>query len=339
MALNDDLFARFAVEHFDRHSISTGRRVVTLLALTELGNQLGDRDLSTLTASDLMAWQGSQLKRGLKPNTVRNRESMIRAFIGWAYVAGVIDFERSLQLKNVTSVRGATAHLKPRPYKRAEIERWREVLDARMPLAPTSGPGSRQLGRYLRGVGPYTTTVRRHARRLQYEAQVSLALEEGLRLTELHRLTIAEMHYDNAAVVVRSLKSKPGEERVREVPYTPHSRECVRDWLDFRALLPLEHDDPWLMLIRYSPRAPQRHRTLAESLEGFDGPWTWHRFRHTFATERLRAGMPLEKLQIMLGHANLSQTLAYAEIVNADVQKEAERTEDAFARNLGLVTV
>lgn len=60
------------------------------------------------------------------------------------------------------------------------------------------------------------------------------------------------------------------------------------------------------------------------------------RLRHTFATERLRSGMALEKLQVMLGHSTLQQTLAYAEIVNADVQTEADRTADAFARNLGL---
>jgi site-specific recombinase XerD len=237
-------------------------------------------------------------------------------------------------------VRGGGARLTPRPYKRHEIARFRELLDANFPLIGKRGPGSLEIKRYFRGVGTLKGPLRKHARRLQFEAQVSLALEEGLRRAEIFYLTLPQMAPDNQAVVVKTAKSRPGQTRWREIPFTLHSRECVREWLEFRRVMAPTHERPWLLLSpSRGPSAAQTFHHFERSLElkCLGNYWKWHRFRHTFATERLRAGLPLEKLQIMMGHANLAQTLAYAEIVNADVQAEADRTEEQFARNLGLI--
>ena len=43
-----------------------------------------------------------------------------------------------------------------------------------------------------------------------------------------------------------------------------------------------------------------------------------HKLRHTFATVGLRNGMPLEKLQALLGHTNPQTTLIYAKL-NSDI--------------------
>lgn len=49
---------------------------------------------------------------------------------------------------------------------------------------------------------------------------------------------------------------------------------------------------------------------------------TFHVARHTFATSFLRAGGKVEKLQLLLGHSSLSQTMIYAHIVNEDANSE-----------------
>lgn len=332
----EQLFARFEIEHFDRNSISDKRRTESLTTLRRLAARL-DYPLSGMTASDLMAWQASELER-TTPNTLRNRESMVRSFIRWEHAAGVISFERWTQLKEVSQVRGALTPPKPKPYKKHELQHFRELLDRKFPLVPTAGRGSQALTDFFAGRAPYRKRVYRHARRLQFEAQVALALELGLRCEEIHNVTMVELHWENASVLVRTVKSKPGEKREREVPYTAHARTCVREWLEFRALLAPGHDAPWLLLRHEAPVRPQSYRHFEESLtrSGIGGGYNWHRFRHTFATARLRRGMPLEKLQVMLGHSNISQTLAYAEIVNADVSVEALRTESDFMDELGL---
>ncbi|MBW4362503.1 site-specific integrase [Flavobacterium taihuense] len=49
---------------------------------------------------------------------------------------------------------------------------------------------------------------------------------------------------------------------------------------------------------------------------------TFHVARHTFATSFLRAGGQIEKLQRLLGHSDIGQTMIYSHIVQADANAE-----------------
>lgn len=49
---------------------------------------------------------------------------------------------------------------------------------------------------------------------------------------------------------------------------------------------------------------------------------TYHVSRHTFATSFLRAGGKVEKLQLLLGHSSIKQTMVYSHIVSAEANKE-----------------
>ena len=53
-----------------------------------------------------------------------------------------------------------------------------------------------------------------------------------------------------------------------------------------------------------------------------DKGYTLHCLRHTFATNLLNAGMPIEVLRDLLGHSNLQQTQHYAKL--SDRSREAE---------------
>ena len=50
-----------------------------------------------------------------------------------------------------------------------------------------------------------------------------------------------------------------------------------------------------------------------------------HKLRHTFATSGLRSGMPLDKLQALMGHENPRTTLIYAKQDCTDLQREHQR--------------
>lgn len=45
-----------------------------------------------------------------------------------------------------------------------------------------------------------------------------------------------------------------------------------------------------------------------------------HLMRHTFATRALNSGMPLEIVQALLGHSNVSTTQIYAKVKEFNVQ-------------------
>lgn len=51
-------------------------------------------------------------------------------------------------------------------------------------------------------------------------------------------------------------------------------------------------------------------------------PVTIHRLRHTYATERLRAGVSLAAIRKLLGHQNLQTTLRYADLDLEAVKRE-----------------
>lgn len=337
----DTLLDRFAAEYLAPRSISPARRAESMRILKALADRL-DHPLDGLTAADVATFVGTQLATGLHPNTVRKQLGMVRAFVTWASEARIIDTARTAELQSVSNPRGSTTKTRPRPYKVSEIAELRRQLVEKYPPLPEYGKGSHALRRFLRRqnrrhklYGP----LWRHARRLQYEAQIALALEQGLRRVEIFRLTIPAMHPDNDEVVVLTAKQGPGSHVTRSVPYTTHARNVAQEWLDFRWLLHPPHESPWLNLSLSFPLdrqlAPMKPDQFAHALDALGG-WEWHRLRHTAATEWLRSGVPLDKVRLFMGHSSIEQTLAYAEIVGRDISQAFGNAEADFAKRLGL---
>lgn len=54
---------------------------------------------------------------------------------------------------------------------------------------------------------------------------------------------------------------------------------------------------------------------------------TPHRFRHTFATEMLEKGVPIEVVRELLGHRNLSSTQIYATVTDRRLREEWEKSQ------------
>ena len=47
-----------------------------------------------------------------------------------------------------------------------------------------------------------------------------------------------------------------------------------------------------------------------------------HRFRHTFGTDMVRAGMSLPALMHLMGHADIQTTMLYVQIAPEDIWRE-----------------
>ena len=50
-----------------------------------------------------------------------------------------------------------------------------------------------------------------------------------------------------------------------------------------------------------------------------------HRFRHTFGTDMVRAGVSLPALMHLMGHSNIRTTMIYVQISPQDVWREYQR--------------
>jgi site-specific recombinase XerD len=330
----EEILERFYNEYIRYHGISGERWRAQRRLLLEFDATLDGRTLAEVTQGDFQSFAGALLDSGLHVNTVRKKLNMIRPLYSWAYAAGVVDAETYLRLKQVKNPRGSSGNSIPQPYTRKDLDRFWSELESAYKLMPAKGPGSQSLKRWLTKGGGWTH-VRRHAMRLQLEAMVRLALDCGMRRSEIFGLTLDDMHYENEYIVVRG-KADPttGLPKVRSVPVTGDARAAIKQWVEFRTLLRPTHNSPWLVLHRSAmdpvgPMGFTRFKTLLQHTVGPD--WRWHRFRHTAATEWLRAGADLEVVSALLGHATLQQTLGYAAILKSDIAKKLGKVEAKFS--------
>lgn len=327
---------RFAADYFIVQGLTEGRQRDVRAALRSL-EQYAGAPAETLDDQVVRDWVTAQVASGLHVNTVRKRLHAVKPFYKWCWQRHVIDADRYMRIKDVSPPRGSTNNATPRPYRAKDVHRFWTELDARWPLTT-----DRMLSRWERGLSRWPR-VWQHAMNLQVHAIASLALFGGLRATEIRLADVDDIHPDNDFIVVRG-KSPFGERQgYREVPYTEAGRRMVGEWLAFRAKINPAHDSPWLVL---TPTATQRsiipsHPFNPISEDGFKklmpaiGAWELHRFRHTCATEWLRAGVDLELVSKLLGHASLQQTLCYAKLVPNDVARGIRKAEGEFVTAVG----
>lgn len=146
----------------------------------------------------------------------------------------------------------------------------------------------------------------------------------GLRYSDLHDLHAGNLHQWDGGTVLRLTQTKT--RTAVSIYLTPPALALLARYDGTRArLLPV-------MANQVMNRALKRIARLAgltsavEVVEKVAGQllkrpvpkWelvTMHTARHTFATQSLMRGMPVEVLQKVLGHANIKTTLIYAKVV------------------------
>ena len=63
-----------------------------------------------------------------------------------------------------------------------------------------------------------------------------------------------------------------------------------------------------------------------------------HRFRHTFASDMIRAGMSLPALMQLMGHSDIQTTLIYVDVTPQDVYQQYARAVAQHIRPLPVTT-
>lgn len=149
---------------------------------------------------------------------------------------------------------------------------------------------------------------------------VLLMVQEGLRCCEVSRLQVGDIDWESRTMRV---VGKGGHHRM-----LPMSDET---WTAFNAYL-AEHPSTGGPLVRSYRQT--WHSLSSDTISGMVSEWMshagvkrWprdgvsaHAFRHTMATDALRAGAHLRDVQAALGHAHLATTEVYLPLVVNDLR-------------------
>jgi len=150
-------------------------------------------------------------------------------------------------------------------------------------------------------------------------ALILILLHTGLRIGELLNVKTADIILAERKILLH-LGEKNFEGRV--VFYSNDADHALRQWLSIR-----KPDKEYLFYgtTRDSLSYVQAWRIMHDYLEkatlGHKG-YSLHSLRHTFATNMLNAGLPLEVLQQLLGHKCIEMTLRYGRMSNLTRETE-----------------
>jgi integrase/recombinase XerD len=150
-------------------------------------------------------------------------------------------------------------------------------------------------------------------------AMVILLLRTGMRIGELLNIKMSDINLEEQTIrIYESMKTGLG----RVAYFSNDAAAALYDWLlvrDYRK------ERLFYGMGRQSLSYSAARKTFVKYIGEaglVDKGYTLHCLRHTFATNLLNAGMPIEVLRDLLGHSNLVQTQHYAKL--SDRTREAE---------------
>lgn len=153
------------------------------------------------------------------------------------------------------------------------------------------------------------------------KALIDFLFSTGLRVSECADVQLTDIDWGNRSVHVRHGKG----DKERTVFFNAEAEVSMKEYLDSR-----EDNCNALFVSKRNPvHQIQSHalENIVKKISKRTGVEAYpHKFRHTFATFGLHSGMPLEKLQLLLGHTNPQTTLIYADQDKADVKHEYSKT-------------
>ena len=164
---------------------------------------------------------------------------------------------------------------------------------------------------------------------------VRIPWRSGIRVSELIGITVPDIDFDNRAIVIKvqKMRKRDGKaiERRRVVPIDQGTLHMVSEYLKWRAVFPYKGN---LLFPITRQRVDQIFWKLARKAgikEIGDPAISKHRkvhphlLRHSFAIYCVKHGMPIERLQKILGHSSPTTTSVYLQFSAADLHEDYDK--------------
>lgn len=250
-----------------------------------------DKPLSALNDWVIEKWRTERRKAGRSVSTCNRDIATLKAALAKGREWG-IEVDALAKAKQAKVDNAVVRYLSP-----AEEKRLRAALnarDAQMIAARESGNAWRKVrGKdalpSLTHFGDYLTPA------------VLLSLNTGLRRGELTALEWADVNLQGKILTVRAAAAKSGKSR--HIPLNAEAVDALTKWKEQAG----SDGQPF-------PFKDAKKAWAALLTEAKIEDFRWHDLRHDFASKLVMAGVNLNAVRELLGHADLKMTLRYAHL-------------------------
>ena len=262
---------------------SSANRVLTVFGA------FADRKMTDLDAASLEKWRTDRLKGGVSKATCNRDIAALKSALSHARKWGMLDLDPIHAVKQSQADNSRVRYLSP-----AEEKRLRDALDKRdselREARRRANDWRKDRGRDLLpklDFGDHLTPA------------VLLSLNTGLRKGELLSLDWSDIDFHTNVLTVRAAAAKSG--RSRRIPINAEAHKVLERWRKQAGnegrLFPFKDlKTAWGSIVE------------AANLDNF----RWHDLRHDFASKLVMAGVDLNTVRELMGHADIKMTLRYA---------------------------
>ena len=162
--------------------------------------------------------------------------------------------------------------------------------------------------------------LRWHCENVREKALIDFLYSTGCRVSECAGVLLSDINWENNSVHLRYCKGN----KERTVYFNDEAKVSIKAYLEKRG-----HLSPALWTSVKAPHQQLQSHALENIVKKVGeraGVHAYpHKLRHTFATVGLRNGMPLDKLQALMGHTNPQTTLIYTKQDNNQLHIEHQK--------------
>ncbi len=293
----------FVVEHFAPWALAHQKAgQATVDAIEPVFGGLFDRELRTISAFDVERIKAQRLKSGRKPSTVNRDLDRIRGVLSRAVEWG---FLADHPLKAVKRAKGAD-NSRVRYLTPAEEERLRAALAAR----EAARRASRESGNTWckdRGYGDGRPMWPEDGFTDYLTPMVLVALNTGMRRGELFGLQWEHVNLSGKLLTITAGNAK--SRKARHLPLNTEALDVLTRW---------QRQGEGTGLV-FPSAGGGRMDNINTSWGGIVADakladFRFHDLRHTFASKLVMAGVDLNTVRELLGHADIAMTLRYAHL-------------------------
>jgi integrase/recombinase XerC len=255
-------------------------------------------DPARVTPLDIREWRRELQAQRQKPGTINQKINLLTSFFDWCQAEKLL---ASNPARGIARLKQATAA--PKWLTRPQTYALLRTVEERVQLADVK---RLETGQWL---------TRRNA------AMIALMLHAGLRVAEVCALQPADVHLfpKSGRVVIRHGKGN----KYREVPLNIDARRALTRW---QQVSPAQKGGLFDRNGKpLHPRTVQQHLAELGRLARLEIKLTPHMLRHTFGKNLADAGIPLDRIAMLMGHSSVETTSIYTMPGAQDLQAAVDK--------------